>query len=146
MSEQIPPTSPSTPLPPLSAAEEKQWAMISHLSVLINLFTGFVGVGVPLIVYFLYKDRSRYVAFHSLQALIMQGICSFGGLLLAVVIGVFSQFIPVVGLICLPISCLFGLLPVVAIVYGIYGGIQINNGQDFKYWLAGDWAQNMLPR
>jgi uncharacterized Tic20 family protein len=143
MSEQIPQT-PAAPLPPLTAAEEKQWALISHLSVLINLFTGFVGVAVPLIVYLVYKDRSRYVAYHSLQALIMQAICSFGGLLLAVVIGVFSQFIPVVGLICLPISCLFGLLPVIAIIYGIYGGIQINNGQDFNYWMIGDWAQKIL--
>lgn len=143
MNEQIPQTPPVL-LPPLTPAEEKQWAMISHLSVLINLFTGFVGIAVPLIVYFVYKDRSRYVAYHSLQALIMQAICSFGGLLLAVLIGGLSQFIPFLGLICLPISCLFGLLPVVAIVYGIYGGIQINNGQDFKYWQVGDWVRSTL--
>ncbi len=142
MTDQIPQT--QMPPSPLSHAEEKQWAMIAHLSVLLNLVTGFVGVAVPLILYFMYKDRSRYVAFHSVQAFIMQVICSFGGLLFAVVIGAISQFIPFAGLICLPISCLFGLLPLAALVYGTYGGIQINNGQDFKYWLAGDWAENFL--
>ncbi len=129
---------------PLSPAEEKQWAMISHLSVLLNLFTGFGGLAAPLILYFIYKDRSRYVAYHSLQALIMQGICSFGGLLLAVLIGGLSQFVPFVGLICLPISCLFGLLPLVALIYGTYGGIKINQGEDFKYWLIGDWVRSTL--
>ena len=77
--------------------------MFSHFSVLINIFTGFVGVGVPLVIYFVYKDRSRYVAYHSLQALIMQAICSFGGLLLAVVIGGLSQLIPFAGLIWQPV-------------------------------------------
>lgn len=138
MSEQLPQNA------PLSPAEEKQWAMISHFSVLINIFTGFVGAGVPLVIYFIYKDRSRYVAYHSLQALIMQAICSFGGLLLAVLIGGLSQLIPFAGLICLPISCLFGLLPLVALVYGTYGGIKINQGEDFKYWMIGDWVRSTL--
>ncbi|MFN8383611.1 MAG: DUF4870 domain-containing protein [Anaerolineales bacterium] len=138
MSEQLPQNV------PLSPAEEKQWAMFSHFSVLINIFTGFVGVGVPLVIYFVYKDRSRYVAYHSLQALIMQAICSFGGLLLAVLIGGLSQLIPFAGLICLPISCLFGLLPLVALVYGTYGGIKINQGEDFKYWMIGDWVRSTL--
>jgi uncharacterized protein len=143
MNEQIPQTPPS-PLPPLTSSEERQWAMLSHLSVVLNLFTGFAGIFVPVIVYFVYKDRSRYVAYHSLQALIMQGICSFGGLLLAVLIGGFGQFIPFLGLICLPISCLFGLLPVVAIIYGIYGAIQVNHELDFKYWQIGDWVRSTL--
>lgn len=138
MNEQTPQTM------PLSPAQEKQWAMISHLSVLLNLFTGFVGMGVPVIIYFIYKDRSRYVAYHSLQALIMQGICSFGGLLLAVLIGGLSQVVPFVGLICLPISCLFGLLPLIALIYGAYGGVKVNQGEDFKYWLIGDWVRSTL--
>jgi len=142
MNEQIPQT-PAAPQP-LTPAEEKQWAMVSHLSVLLNLFTAFMGAVVPLVLYFIYKDRSRYVAYHALQALIMQGICSFGGLLLAVLIGGLGQFIPFLGLICLPISCVFGLLPIIGLIYGTYGGIQINNGQDFKYWMIGDWVRSTL--
>jgi len=140
MNEQIPQSAPL----PVTPQQEKQLAMFAHLSVLINLFTGFVGIAVPVIFYFMYKDRSRFIAYHSLQAIIMQGICSFGGLLLAVLIAGVSQFIPFLGLICLPISCLFGLLPVAALVYGTYGGLQVNQGQDFKYWLIGDWVRSTL--
>lgn len=135
---------PYTPPAPLSPAEERQWAMISHLSVLANLITGFLSPAIPLILYFVYKDRSRFVAFHAMQAFVMQVFCSFGGFILAVAIGIFSQFIPFLGLLCLPISCLFGLLPLAALVYGTYGGIQVNQGRDFKYWLIGDWVQNTL--
>lgn len=140
MNEQIPQTPPA----PLSPAEEKQWAMIAHLSVLVNLFTVFMGAAVPLIIYFIYKDRSRFVAYHAMQSFVMQAICSFGGMLLAVVIGGVSQVIPFAGLICLPISCIFALLPLVALIYGTYGGIQVNNGQDFKYWMIGDWVRSTL--
>ena len=139
MTEQVPPSPPQ----PLSPAEEKQWAMFSHLGVLVNLFTGFLGVAVPLIIYFIYKDRSRYVAYHSMQALVMQGICSFGGFLVAALISALS-FIPGIGLICLPISCIFWILPVVGFFYGIYGAIQVNQGREFNYWLVGDWVRNSI--
>ena len=135
----------SQPTPePVSPEQEKQLAALSHFSVLLNLFTAFMGITVPIILYLMYKDRSRFVAYHALQAAIMQGIYSFGGLLLAVVIGGLGQFIPFVGLICLPVSCIFGILPLAALIYGPYGGIQVNNGRDFKYWLIGDWVRSTL--
>ncbi|MBI3165399.1 MAG: DUF4870 domain-containing protein [Anaerolineales bacterium] len=139
MTDQIPQSQ-----PPLTPQQERQWAMIAHLSVLINLFTVFMGTFVPLVIYFLHKDRSRYVAYHSMQSFVMQAVCSFGGTLFAVVIGGFSQLLPGIGLICLPVSCLFAVLPVVALIYGAYGGIQINQGNTFKYWMVGDWVGNAL--
>ena len=51
----------------LSPSEERMWAMLAHLSVLINLVTGAFGPIVALIIYLVYKDRSRYVAYQSLQ-------------------------------------------------------------------------------
>lgn len=139
MTGQIPQTQ-----PPLTPEQERQWAMIAHLSVLINLFTVFMGTFVPLVIYFLHRDRSRFVAYHSMQSFVMQAICSFGGSLFAVVIGGLSQVVPGIGLICLPISCLFGVLPLVALVYGAYGGLQINQGKEFKYWMIGDWVGNAM--
>jgi uncharacterized Tic20 family protein len=138
--QNIPPIHP----PALTPAEERQWAMLSHFSVLLNLVTGYLGVAVPLIIYMVYKDRSRYVAYHSLQALIFQGICWFGGSVLAIVTGLLSGVIPLIGLACLPLACIFAILPLIALVYGTIGGIQTNQGQDFQYWLAGDWARGML--
>jgi uncharacterized Tic20 family protein len=44
MNEQIP-----QPIPlPLRPEEERQWAMIAHLGVLVNLVSGFLGPVVPL--------------------------------------------------------------------------------------------------
>lgn len=143
MSEQIPQTPPA-PLPPLTPAEEKQWAMFAHFSVLLNLFTGFLGVVAPLVIYLVYKDRSRYVAYHSLQSLIFQAICWFGGGVLGIITSMLSGVIPFIGLLCLPLACVFFILPVVALIYGTIGGIQTNQGQDFKYWLVGDWVRSTL--
>lgn len=137
---------PNTPPAPLTPAEEKQWAMLAHLSVLLNLITGFLGVVAPLVIYMVYKDRSRYVAFHSLQSLVMQAICWFGGSVLAIITSLLSGVIPFIGLLCLPLACIFGILPLVALVYGTIGGIQVNQGQEFKYWLIGDWVQNSFMK
>ena len=70
---------PNTSQPPLSQSDERQFAMFAHLSVLLNLVTGFLGVVVPLIIYMVYKDRSRYLAYQSLQALIFQLVWWVGG-------------------------------------------------------------------
>jgi uncharacterized Tic20 family protein len=45
MTEQIPQQPPALPLTP---QEERQWAMLAHLGVLANLFSGFLGPVVPL--------------------------------------------------------------------------------------------------
>src|SRR3989338_4324269 len=64
---------------PLSASEERTWAMLAHVSVLLNLVTGFLGVFAPLIVYLIYQNRSRYVAVQSMQAFVFQLIWWGGG-------------------------------------------------------------------
>ena len=146
MSIENPPQIPVMPPQPLTPAEERQWAMFAHLSVLLNLVTGYLGVVTPLVIYMIYKDRSRFVAYHSLQSLIMQAICWFGGSVLALVTSALSGVVPVIGLLCLPLACIFWLLPLTALIYGTIGGIQINQGQDFKYWLVGDWVQNSFMK
>lgn len=137
MSEQIP----QTPIP-VSEQEARQWAMFSHLSVLLNLFTVFMGAAIPLIIYFLYKDRSKFVAFHAMQSFVMQIVCFLGGGIITVVTAAIGgTIIPLVGSIC---GCLFGLLPLAGFIYGLYGGMQINQGKDFKYPIIGDLVQNNM--
>lgn len=144
MNEQIP-QQPTAPVP-LSVAEERQLAMFAHLGVLVNLFSGFLGPVVPLGIYLIYKDRSRYVAYQSLQGLIFQIIWWIGGGVLTgvawTITGTLSAIL--VGLICIPFACIISAMPLVALVYGVYAGIQCNQGVDFKYWLIGDWFRNTL--
>jgi uncharacterized protein len=144
MNDQIPQTLPT--LPPLTPAEEKQWAMISHFSILANLASGFLGPIVPFVIYLIYKDRSRYVAYQSFQAFIFQLIWWVGAWFLAgiawTITSVLGAFL--IGLLCIPFACILSIVPFAALGYGVYGGIQTNQGEDFKYWLIGDWVRSTL--
>lgn len=133
------------PLPePLSPQDEKTWAMISHLSILANLVTGLLGVVAALVIYLVYKERSKYVAYQSLQSLLMQII---GWVLGGTLVGLFWAFTGVlsaflVGICLIPIAIVFSLIPLVTIVYGVVAAVKCSNGEDFKYWLIGDWVRS----
>ncbi len=131
---------------PLSQSDERLWAMLAHLSILLNLATGLLGVAAPIIIYALYKDRSRYVAYQSMQAFVFQLVWWLGGsFLIGVVWAVTGILMSVfIGLLCMPFACLFTFLPLGALVYGVIGGLKCNNGDDFKYWLIGDWLRSTL--
>ncbi len=131
---------------PMTPGDERTWGMLSHLSVLLNLVTGLGGPIAALIIYLVYRDRSRFVAYHSLQSLVFQLIWWVGGGVLAgitwAVSGVLSAVF--IGLLCMPIACLFSFLPLGGLIYGIVGAVQTSQGQDFKYWLVGDWVRGTL--
>jgi uncharacterized protein len=131
---------------PLSQSDERTWAMIAHMSVLANLVTGFFGPVAALVIYLVFKERSRYVAYQSLQAFVFQLIWFVGAGAMAgiawAVSGVLSAIL--IGLLCMPIACLISLIPLGSVIYGIIGGVQASQGQDFKYWLIGDWVRGTL--
>lgn len=116
--------------------------MIAHLSILINLVSGVLGPVVAFVIYAVLKDRSRYVAYQSLQAFVFQMIWWIGsGAILGVVWAVTGLLSAVlIGLCLIPFACTITLLPVAALVYGVYAGIETAQGRDFKYWLIGDWV------
>lgn len=130
----------------LSPSDERTWAMLAHLSVLLNLATGLLGPVAALVIYLVYKDRSRYVAYQSLQSLIFQLIVWMGGGMLTagawIVTGLLSSIL--VGCLCLPIAVTVTLIPVAGLVYGIVGAIECSQGRDFRYWLVGDWVRGTL--
>jgi hypothetical protein len=137
--------SPTTQPPePLTPSEERTWAMLAHLSVLLNLVTGVLDPIAALIIYLIYRDRSRYVAYHSLQSLLLQLIVWLGGGLITafvwMVVGTLSMII--IGLCLIPFAILVSFIPLAALVYGVIGAIQTNQGQDFRYWLIGDWVRS----
>jgi uncharacterized Tic20 family protein len=147
-----PAASTSAPLPPnqLGPGDERTWSTLAHLSTLLNLVTGFAGPIAALIIYLIYKERSRTIAYHALQAMIFQMIWWYGGgLLIGVmwaIVGILSALL--VGIVLIPFALLFTLLfailPTGAIVYGVVAAIQVSQGQDFKYWLVGDWVRGTL--
>ena len=70
---------PSPPVIPLSSADERTWAMLAPLSVIANLFTGLLGPVAALVIYLVYRERSRYVAYHAMQSFVFQLIWWVGG-------------------------------------------------------------------
>jgi uncharacterized Tic20 family protein len=137
---------PYSPPPPLTPSEERTWAMVSHLSILANLVTGFLGPVIPLVVYLAFKDRSRYVAYQSMQAFIFQLIAWVGAGLLAVIAWTIGGVLAVIliGCLIMPLALLLSIIPLAALVYGVIGAIQTDQGQNFKYWLVGDWTLNLM--
>jgi hypothetical protein len=134
----------SLPPPPLSPADERTWSMLAHLSILLNLVTGFLGPVAALIIYMVYKDRSRYVAYQSLQSLLMQLIGWLGGGIIAGVFWAFTGVLSavIIGICLIPFAIIISFIPLAAVIYGIVGAMQCNQGQDFRYWLIGDWVRN----
>ncbi len=131
---------------PLSVSEERTWAMLAHLSVLINLFTGVLGPVVALIIYLIFVPRSKYVAYHAMQSFLFQLVMWYGLGVMWGIVGMLSAV--VIGVVLIPFACVFTpfLLIGMAIapIYGIVGAVQTSQGQDFKYWLVGDWARGTL--
>ena len=133
---------------PLSSSDENMWAMLAHLSVLINLFTGFLGPVAAFVIYIVFKERSRYVAYQSLQSLLLQVIVWIGGWVIAgtawAVSGVLS--IVLVGLLLMPVACILSAVPFIAPLYCLVAAVKTSQGEDFRYWLIGDWVRGELSR
>jgi hypothetical protein len=144
------PPPPTTNIPPVQASipdsEERTWAMLAHLSILLNLVSGFLGPVAAFIIYLVYKDKSRYVAYQSLQAFVFQLIWWVGAGAFIAVMWVFVGLLSavVIGLCLIPFAILISLIPLAALVYGVVGGIHANQGDDFRYWLIGDWLRGTL--
>jgi uncharacterized Tic20 family protein len=142
-----PPPPYTPPLPqPLSESDERTYAMLAHLSILLNLVTGFLGPVAALAVYFIYKDRSRYVRYHAMQSFVFQLVWWLGAGLLAGITWTISGILAVilVGCLLMPIALFLSFIPLAALVYGVIGAIQTNERQDFRYWLIGDWVRGEL--
>jgi uncharacterized Tic20 family protein len=139
------------------------WAALAHASILVTLLLGIASGGIaailgpiiPAIIWYVYRDKSEYVAGQAWQATIYQlaGIAALlvlaivGAILVAVGWAVSAVLVIVlVGLILLPIMLIVTLLwvvaivalPIVQVVYGCYAALEAYNGRPFRYWAIAD--------
>ena len=112
-------------------ADEKLWGMLAHLLALLGYVVVVGEYIAPLVIYLVYKDRSRFVAFHALLALAVSvalmlfSIVTLGcGILLAAPLGI--------------------ALAIAVLVYTIIAAIQANNGVWYELPIVGRWARNTL--
>ncbi len=117
--------------------------MLAHLSVLINLVTGMLGPIVALIIYLVYKNRSRYVAYQAMQSFLIQLIgWVLSGFIIAVVWIITAVLMAVlVGFCLVPFAALLSLLPMATVAYACVAAYECSQGRDFSYWLIGDWVR-----
>jgi uncharacterized protein len=117
----------------ISAQEERTWSVLSHLSMFLNLLTGFLGPVAALIIWLVYKDRSREVAFHALQSMWYQ----IGWLvILAVgwtVTGLLTMIL--VGFLLIPVMAVVSVVPFVHAAYAAY---KAGKGDEYRYPVAAD--------
>lgn len=130
----------------LPDSDERMWAMLAHLSILLNLASGVLGILAALIIYLVHKDRSRYIAYHALQSFVFQTIFWLGaGIVVTFAWLVNTLLLAVlVGCCLLPFTIFLSLIPLAALVYGVIGAIKTSQGEDFRYWLVGDWVRGTL--
>lgn len=116
---------PNPPIPPpvdnAINAEDRQWAMIGHLSPLIGLVIPLGNVLAPLIVWQIKKDTLPFAAEQSKEALNFQ----ITVLLALIVSGLLT--IVLIGLLLLPV------VAIGAIVLSIMAGLKANEGIPYRY-------------
>lgn len=117
----------------MGTQEERTWSVLAHLSVFLNLFTVVLGPVAALVVWLIYKDRSRMVAFQSLQAMwyqvawlvILGAGWAITGLLTLVLIG----------FLLVPVMALVTLVP---FVHGAYAAYRIGRDGEYRYPVIAD--------
>jgi uncharacterized Tic20 family protein len=120
----------------MGTQEERTWSALAHLSVFLNLFTGFLGPVAAGIIWLVYKDRSPQVAFHALQSAAYQvaWIVLLGagwaltGLLTLILIG----------FLLIPVMAIATVVPFVHMAYAAY---RVSKGDDYRYPIVADLIQ-----
>lgn len=116
----------------MSPSDENTWSVLAHLSIFLNLLTGFLGPVAALVIWLVYKDRSPQVSFHALQSLWYQ----VAWLVILTVGWTVSSFLTVIliGFLLLPLML---VLTVVPFIHAGYAAYKVNQGIDYRYlWVA----------
>ena len=149
--------------------DEKLWAAVAHGSVWITLLGGFISGGtviplsvfIPLIIYFLFRNKSDYVSFHALQAFVLTLIGTVGAFLLLTIGGIvwgigmviaLLAMVLLVGFILVPFWALVGvallavvvLLPLAMLFLGTFAAIETYNGRDYRYPFIARWVDRQI--
>ena len=117
----------------MDTRDGRTWTILAHLSMFLNLFTGFVGPIAALVIWLVYRDRSPRVAFHALQSMWYQ-------VAWVVVLGVGWAVtglltVVVVGFLLIPVMAIVTVVPFVHAGYAAY---QVSKGEDYRYAFVAD--------
>ena len=148
-------------------APTDEWtaAALAHASIMLTLVLAVaggigavIGPAVALAVFFGYREKSRFVAYHALQSLAYQvaGVLLYLVFTAVMVVWIVIAWLvsgllsPVlIGFLMMPFALLMTVLVVLMLVcvpliwlgYGLYASYQVYQGRNFRYWLIGEWVE-----
>jgi uncharacterized Tic20 family protein len=112
----------------LDARSERMWSILAHLSIFLNIFTGFLGPVVAFVIWLAYRDRSERVAFHALQSLWYQLAWLVAISVGWTVAGILT--VVLIGFLLFPVMLVLTLVPFAHAAYAAY---KISQGVDYSY-------------
>jgi uncharacterized Tic20 family protein len=121
----------------MSVQDERTWSILAHLSMFLNLFTGFLGPVAALVIWLVYRDRSQKVAFHALQSMWYQ----VGWLVILAVGWTVTGLLTIVlvGFLLIPVMAVVSVVPFAHAGYAAY---MVSQGEGFRYPLAADLVES----
>ncbi len=124
--------------------EEMTAAALAHASTLLGFATGgLAGVAAALLIWLVYREKSKYVAFQAMQALVFQ--MAWMGATVAVAVAMALSILTIC-LIPLGLVLLLAVvgLPFAGLLYGLYAAYETYYGADFLYWKVGEFVQRQM--
>ena len=135
-----------------TSKEERIMAGLGHGSILLS----YIGILVPVIIWITQKEKSRYVAFQSLQAIAFQGVTVLaqfvwgGCLFLFFIINAVNRlsadtFVTDAQKFFLPFYAIF-IMQFVFVIYGLIGAVSTLRGNAFRYVWIGNLVQRFIKQ
>ncbi len=120
----------------VSIQDERTWSILAHLSMFLNLVTGFLGPVAALVIWLIYRDRSQRLAFHALESMWYQ----IGWLVILVVGWTVTGLLTlvVIGFLLIPVMAVVSVVPLVHAGYAAY---KVSQGEDYRYPFAADLVE-----
>jgi uncharacterized Tic20 family protein len=120
----------------MSTQDERTWSALAHLSIFLNLVTGFLGPVAALVVWLVYRDRSSKVAFQALQSMWYQ--VAWLVVLVAgwTVTGILT--IVLIGFLLMPAMALISVVP---FVHGAYAAYRVKRDGEYRYPFIADMIE-----
>ena len=117
----------------MQTQEEKTWSVLAHLSIFLNLVTGFLGPVAALVIWLVYRDKSSRVAFQALQSMWYQVawlvILAVGWTVTTLLM------IILIGFLLVPVMALITVVP---FVHSAYAAYRVSRDGEYRYPLVAD--------
>src|SRR5215216_15607 len=120
----------------MGTQEERTISVLAHLSIFLNLVTGFLGPVAALIIWLVYRDRSSNVGFQALQSMWYQ--VAWLVILVAGWTVTTLLMLVLIGFLLVPVMALITLVP---FVHSAYAAYRVSKDGGYRYPLIADMIE-----